>query len=283
MNRRRWVVIAALMLVAAPVFSSHVIAGDDSVVRVKGSRYLYYTIFEMARSYMGLRPEVRVEVEATDVGGALWDLMDKKADALMVFGKLDSFEKGDATHSGLKLVEQLVGRGGVAIITNNSNPVESLTVDQVRKLFTGEYTNWKEVGGPDLPVVVMTRPEELSGTRRYLKRFVLQMSFRQDALRLLERDIVKAVWKQEKGAIADARYNETDGRRARAMVKTLAIKRDADSRPIKPSDTTVKDLTYPISGPLMLYYDAKSGNAETEAFVNYCQVQGLGSRLSKAR
>ncbi len=65
-----------------------------------------------------------------------------------------------------------IARDGIAIVTNPDVPVDELTKDQVREIFAGDITNWSEVGGPDVPIVVISR-EEGSGTRDAFEEMVM--------------------------------------------------------------------------------------------------------------
>ena len=60
--------------------------------------------------------------------------------------------------------EYVIAKDGVAVIVNSASKVENLTIDQIKKIYTGEIKNWSEVGGEDAPIVVVSR-EEGSGTR----------------------------------------------------------------------------------------------------------------------
>ncbi len=70
--------------------------------------------------------------------------------------------KDEEKSAGLQ--ETKIAIDGIAVITNKNNPVKNLTTDQVKDIYTGKITNWKEVGGNDAPIVVVSR-EEGSGTR----------------------------------------------------------------------------------------------------------------------
>ena len=70
--------------------------------------------------------------------------------------------KDEEKSSGLK--ETIIATDGIAVITNKANKVTDLTLDQVKDIYTGKITNWKEVGGEDAPIVVVSR-EDGSGTR----------------------------------------------------------------------------------------------------------------------
>jgi phosphate transport system substrate-binding protein len=70
------------------------------------------------------------------------------------------------------IVETVIAKDGIAMIVNKANSVTNLTFDQLRKIYTGEYTNWKQVGGPNMDIVVVNR-EAGSGTRGAFEELVL--------------------------------------------------------------------------------------------------------------
>ncbi|MEN6505391.1 MAG: phosphate ABC transporter substrate-binding protein [Planctomycetaceae bacterium] len=84
----------------------------------------------------------------------------------------------------------VIARDGLAVIVNESNPIDSLTQEQIRSLFAGDVTNWKQLGGPDRPVNLIMR-EEGSGTREAFMHLV--MHGRETALRALVQESNGAV------------------------------------------------------------------------------------------
>lgn len=189
----------------------------------------------------------------------------------MILGHLDEDRLLDAKENGLKLKAKVVGWGGVAIIVHRTNPVEELTVDQVRKILLGEYHNWKEVGGPDLPIVRITRDGEVSGTENYLQNVLLEgYPMAQDTCRIFDYDIVRAVWK-EKGGIADARYTEAIRGKRAGKVRMIALKKEPNGRAVLPSKRTIADRSYVLSAPLMVYYDEGMHSPQAKAFLDFCE------------
>ena len=70
------------------------------------------------------------------------------------------------------LSKTVIARDGIAIVVNKENIVDNLSFEELQKIYTGEYTNWKQVGGPDLKIVVVNR-EAGSGTRGAFEEIVL--------------------------------------------------------------------------------------------------------------
>lgn len=89
-------------------------------------------------------------------------------------GKVDigasSRELSDDEKEGLRIIE--IGKDALAVVVNNNNPVNNLSIEQVRKVFSGKITNWKELGGPDRSIQVINR-ESGSGTRRTFEEIVM--------------------------------------------------------------------------------------------------------------
>jgi len=259
------------------MWSSAPQAENSTVVHFSGSKYLYFTVTDLAKRYMEREAETKVIVTHADQHSYLQSLSDNTSDAIMTLGKMEEDLKEEAVEQGISLQEKVVGWGAVALVTDPKNPVNELTMDQVRKIFLGEYVKWAQVGGLDEPIITMSRDEAVSGTERFFREFVLQgFPLAQQTVKLFDPDIVRAVWKRQ-GSIADARYSEAVRGRIRGMVKIIALKENADSPAVMPSVDTIGDRSYPLSAPQVLYYDAKSRTRGLREFVGFCADRGLGS------
>jgi phosphate transport system substrate-binding protein len=253
-------------------------------VKISGSRYMFYNVTDFARLFLDRFPTAAsIIVSSEDANTGFRRLLNRDIDVFMSFRKIDEDERLDAQDSGIRLTEQIVGHGAVAIVTDPENSVTELTIEQVRKLFAGEYFNWSQVGGPKMPVVPMTRDESVSGTELFFREAVLQgFPVVQHTLRRSDHDIVMAV-RKEKGSIADARFTEALRGQKKGLVKIIAIKEKDDASAIIPTEETVKNGTYPISGPLYVYYDAGIAGERIKSFAEFCSVHGLGTRLSAVK
>jgi phosphate transport system substrate-binding protein len=275
--------VLRVLLVLLTVWISNAAAEDKDNIRFSGSKYLSFYVTDMAKYFVDNHPNANVTVNYGDHFSLISALAQNTADAIMVLGKLDDDMKQEATDQGVQLKEQLIGWGGVTIIVNPENPVTELTIEQVRNIFLGQCKNWKEVGGPDEPVVPMTRDESVSGTEKFLKDFILNGEpTSQQTVRIFDHDIARAVWKR-KGAIADARYTEAMRARIRGRVKVIAIKQDKDSPAIMPSVETLRSQLYNVCAPMYLYYDGKSKIAMLNDFTLFCARRGLGEQLAGAK
>jgi phosphate transport system substrate-binding protein len=162
---------------------------------------------------------------------------------------------------GVEFNDAVIGAYDVAVVVNAASPVGSLTREQVRDLFTGTVQNWKDVGGPDVPVHLYIRHPN-SGT--YLGFRELAMENKPYAMHLQTStnyaDIVKAVG-QDAGGIGYA----TIGLASTAGVKPVSI------AGVAPTVASVNKGQYPYARTLRLYTDKANATPTARSFVEFVQ------------
>lgn len=129
----------------------------SGTVSTDGSTSMEKVIGFLSEAYMEENPKVKVTYNPTGSGSGIQAVSEGRCDIGLASRDLKDEEKEN-------LDETVVAVDGIAIIVNNENPVSDLSVEQIAKLYTGEITNWKEIGGSDAPVVPIGR-EAVSGTR----------------------------------------------------------------------------------------------------------------------
>lgn len=160
--------------------------------------------------------------------------------------------------------EQVVAIDGLAIIVHPSNPLKALKVEQVARLFTGEITNWRELGGADKAVQILARDDE-SGTYDTFKELVLgsqgkvltAAAQRYESNDQLSRDV-----QSNPGAIGFV------GLASVGASKPLAIA-DGDSLPLLPTSASIATEDYPLSRRLFLYARPDKQSSQLQAFIAY--------------
>lgn len=113
---------------------------------------------ELAVAFMDGNSGITVEVQGGGSGQGIKAIQEKIADFGALSREVKDEEKAAVTQ------EFVIAKDGVAVIVNPGEKVENLTIDQIKKIYIGEIRNWKEVGGEDAPIIVVSR-EEGSGTR----------------------------------------------------------------------------------------------------------------------
>lgn len=139
------------------------------------------------------------------------------------------------------LNEYVIGREGIVIAVNNKNNVNNLNKTQIKDIFSGNITNWKEVGGPDLEIHVITR-EAGSGTRSAFETIIMGKGtkIRNDAIVQSSTESVKQAVRQDSGAIGFVSL-------ARMSTDVKALKIDG----VSPSEETVSSGTYSVQTPFI--------------------------------
>ena len=142
---------------AAGSTASSAAAALSGNVATGGSTSMKNVIAALTEGFAEVEPGVTVSYDPTGSGAGITGATDKTLDIGLSSRALKDDEKADVEGTTIAL-------DGIAIIVNNASKVEDLTVDQLKQMFTGEITNWSEVGGDDGEIVLVGR-EAGSGTR----------------------------------------------------------------------------------------------------------------------
>ena len=148
---------AAASSTAAGSAASSTAAALSGNVAAGGSTSMKNVIAALTEGFAEVEPGVTVSYDPTGSGAGITGAADKTLDIGLSSRALKDDEKADVEGTTIAL-------DGIAIIVNNASKVENLTVDQLKQMFTGEITNWSEVGGDDGEIVLIGR-EAGSGTR----------------------------------------------------------------------------------------------------------------------
>jgi phosphate transport system substrate-binding protein len=221
----------------------------------------------LSRQFTADHKGIKVDIVSSDSGSGIAKLLEKGADVAAASRDLTDEESQAAVNRGLKLKKVMIARDAIAVIVNPENKVAVLTIPDLRGIYLGQKTNWKEFGGVDKPIKVFAR-EPKSGTSRYFKEHVLEKSDYPvtDEVLLSQDQVIKRV---AADPLAIGYVGMVESQNAGATVKVLHLKlTSASSEAVKPSqETLVSD--YPLGRPLYLICEAKP-NVPTRKFVQFC-------------
>jgi phosphate transport system substrate-binding protein len=226
-----------------------------------------------AEEFMAMNPDVIIAVSGPGSGAGIAALINGTTDICQASRKIKTTEIEQAQAVGINPNEIQVATDALSVIVHPSNPVSELTIAQLSAIYTGNITNWQEVGGNDAEIVVLSRDTN-SGTHIFFKENVVQMRGLDTEDKILEYGPDVLLLPSTKEGVDEVEKNAnaifypglgylTDN------VKPLAIKRTADSTGILPSLETALDGTYPIARPLLYYIDGEPGGV-IKAFIDYC-------------
>lgn len=235
-------------------------AGLSGTLQVNGSTTVTPIAQAWAEAFMDENPDVEVTVIGTGSGDGIAALINGTTDIAMASRKMKDSERADVkSKRGVEPQEFVVGRDALAVIVHPSNPIDSLTMEQIKDIFTGEITNWKDVGGPDAEILVYTR-DSSSGTYGFFKEHVLEdEEYASHARTTASNAAMRATVAQEEYAIGYVGLSFLSG------VKALGVSKDG-GEPVVPSLETVSE--YPIVRDLNMY-TAGAPEGLTKAFLEF--------------
>jgi phosphate transport system substrate-binding protein len=256
MNLKR-TVIAAL----AVLFPS--VAAQAAPVTIKGSDTMVILGQRWAEDYMHKNPNLQIQVTGGGSGTGISALINGTTDICQSSRAMKPAEKSKLRDRYASTgVEIPVAKDGLAVYVHATNPITEITLPQLKDIFTGKVTNWKELGGSDTRIIVYSR-ENSSGTYVFFKDVVLQgRDFSPRAQTMPgTASVVNAVSKETNGiGYGGAAYAKG--------IKILKVKKDAGTPGVAPDLGTVQSGTYPLARPLFFYLRNKpSGDIKT--FVDY--------------
>lgn len=251
----------------------------ENVVRVSGPDSMVGRARVLAKMFMNTHPAIKVEFVQTGlVDTGIAALLNGKADVAMASRRLNDTEEQMAVKNGLLLTERLVGYGGIVIIADLANDVNELSVDQVRKIFSGAFTRWNEVGGRDAFIeVVRQDATNHPGTLVFFQDEVLRGApFAAKATTVSTFPAVMHKVAQTPGSIGYVRVRDALESSAadKDKVKILKIKRSA-AFGVTPSRETIADGSYPLRRPYYLYHAEKVGS-DASKFAEFMVKHGWG-------
>jgi phosphate transport system substrate-binding protein len=156
-----------IILACAFVFSVVCFAAPGGSITMAGSTSVQPLAEELAKAYMAKNPEIKIAVQGGGSGAGVKAAIDGTADIGMCSRELNADEGS--------LVGTEIAKDGVAIIINKANSLTNVTLEQLQKIYTGSFTQWKQVAGPkglNTKIVVVNR-EAGSGTRGAFEELVL--------------------------------------------------------------------------------------------------------------
>ncbi|OGX08679.1 MAG: hypothetical protein A2Z88_11475 [Omnitrophica WOR_2 bacterium GWA2_47_8] len=239
-------------------------------IQIKGSDTMVNLVQAWAENFMAEYPDNLIAVTGGGSGTGLAALLSNTCDIAQSSRKIKDKEIQEAKSKNINPVEFSVALDGLAVTVNTKNPVSELTVDELADIFTGKIKNWKEVGGSDLPIVLLSR-EVNSGTHVYFKEHVLrkgdskrQDEFAKSALLMPSSQAIADEITQNPNAIGYYGMGYTS-----PTQKFLAVGKDKKGPFYLPTIENVKSGNYYISRPLMMYVNGQPEGLIKE-FIDFC-------------
>ncbi len=237
---------------------------ESATVSTDGSTSMEKVIGYLSESYMTSNPKVKVTYNPTGSGAGISAVSEGRCDIGLSSRDLKDDEKATLTQT-------VVAIDGIAVIVNPENPVSDLSVETIGKLYTGEITNWSEVGGSDQPIVLIGR-EAASGTR--------------DGFESITGTKDKCQYSQELTSTGDVIQTVAGNPNAIGYASLAAVKdsiKVLSVEGVTPSKETIQDGSYKIQRDFVLV--TKTGeklSAAAQKFFDFATSAEADSLIEKA-
>ena len=225
---------------------------DSTTISISGSTSVGPLMEKIQEKYEAENSNVTLEIQQNASGAGIKDVISGISEVGMSSRELKDDEKTSVQGS-------IVAYDGIALLVNPENSVKNISLEDVKKIYTGEITNWKELGGDDSPIVVVSR-EEGSGTRDAFQEIVGYESEElvKDATISDGSGAVKTTVAGNKNAIGFASFEYIDD--------TVAALNIDD---VEPTADNVKAGSYKISRPFILVTKEDSLTEEGQKLIDF--------------
>jgi phosphate transport system substrate-binding protein len=242
--------------------------GGSKTITIKGSDTMVILGQRWAEAYMAAHAGITIQVTGGGSGTGIAALINGGTDICESSRPMKEKEKDQAkARHGKDVKEIAVALDGLAIYVNESCPIKEISLAQLKGIFTGKITNWKELGWMDAQIVAYSR-ENNSGTYVFFKEHVLENADFASEIQTLPGTaaVVNAVTK-------DPRSIGYGGIGYGKGARHLPVRKDDKSPAVEPSLANVHNGTYPISRELYFYLIGEP-SGEVKAFIDWVLSEG---------
>ena len=252
------------------IFASNGYAQE--MTQIKGSDTLINLVQKLAESFMEKNPGKYIAITGGGSGTGIAALINGRCDIADASRLMKPKEIAQANERGVDPKRVVIAMDGLSVITNLKNPVAKLTMDEIGKIFRGEFTNWKEVGGNDVAITLYGRQSN-SGTFVFFRSAVLKGDYSQRMNRMNgNAQIVEAI-KQDISGIGYVGVGYVKGAGNKLNIIKVASRAGGEYKSPLNSDD-VKSGKYPIARPLNQYVNGSPKGTASDFIVFELSVDG---------
>ncbi len=249
-------IFVTVALICFLLTGSNGLAAENNIV-IKGSTTVLPIAQPCAEVFMDQNPDIDISVQGGGSGVGVASIIDGTCD----IGNSSRFVKEEeittAQEKGVHIFENIVARDAIAVVVNPANDINGLTIEQIKAIYTGELSNWSQVGGSDQVIVVVSR-DSASGTFEAFNELALQKEkVRPDALLQASNSAVATTVANTPGGIGYVGLGYITGR-----IKAIEV------NGVMASKETVNAATYPLARPLFMYTNGEPAGA-VKQFIDF--------------
>lgn len=248
-----WKYLIGIIIIIIVIDAYVMVTSQNDYVRIElaGSTSVQPVASQLADVYMKKHPDVRINVQGGGSGLGIRSVSQGIID-------IGTSSKALNENESVGLKQYLIGKDGVLVVVNSDNPLDGLNSSQIKDIYSGKITNWKDVGGSNAKINVITR-EDGSGTRSVFQKIVMgKDKIRADAVVLTSTESIAQSVKGDPNAIGYISLASYKG-------DIKALKVDG----VYPTEETIFNGTYPIQNPF-LFLTKGEPEGVVKDFIDFC-------------
>jgi phosphate transport system substrate-binding protein len=231
---------------------------------IRGSETIKPIILAAAETFILLHPDYSFSIECKGSGSGISALITKDADIALSSRDLKGSERFSLNKHNCKMNMNIVAMDALSIVTNINNSVSQLSRNQLADIFSGKIRNWEDVGGEDLPIIVLLRDQN-SGTAEFFKnKILIDQTYSPEGKVIAENEEIVQSIQDHKGAIAFLGLGLID----ETAIKPLKISFENNGVFYEPNFEGILQDKYPLSRPLFYIYSSEN-EVKVAPFVNF--------------
>ena len=231
-------------------------------ISVKGSDTLLPLAQAEAEEFLNENPGKSVSVTGGGTGVGIAALIDKGVDIATASREMTTDEIKKANTNGINPVEHVIAYDGITVVVHPKNPISKLTFNQLRGIYNGSISNWKQVGGEDKPISVISRDSSSGTYADFKKDVLLGDEYRPDALTQATTGGIVTEVAHNPNAIGYIGFAYVDN-----SIKVLSL--DKGNGSVLPTTQTILSGTYPLSRSLYFYTNGEPKEGLTKDFCDF--------------
>jgi phosphate transport system substrate-binding protein len=239
-------------------------------IQIKGSDTEVNVVQRLAENFMKKNQNVSIAVTGGGSGVGIAAIINKTTDLANASRPMKDSEVSKAKANGVNPIGVAFAVDGLSVIVNQKNSLKTLTLDQVGQIYRGELANWKQAGGPDVPITLYGRQPN-SGTFVFFREGVVRGDYANKMNQMNGNAQILEAVKKDPGGIGyvGIGYVLDDRGDIAPGIQVVDIAKDSRSKPFSPLKLeNILTGNYPITRPLYQYFDGNS-RAKVEAFVKF--------------
>jgi len=249
--------VSGLIAIVSAVFMLGCSRGADDKIVIKGSTTVLPITQKVAEEYRKIN-KVAISIEGSGSGNGIKALIEGSCNIANSSREMKPEELAAAKDKGIEVKEITIAYDMIVPVVNPANSVKNLTMDQLKGIYDGSISNWKQLGGKNETIVVISRDTSSGTYEIWYEKVMKKADVRKDALLQASNGAIVSSVAGNPKAIGYVGFGYID-----SSVKPIVV------NSIEPTIENGKSAKYPVSRKLYMYVDSKKVTSETQKLIDY--------------